>query len=114
MDGWALLIGVGIDRCSSMHQAEKVGFPNEIVRCFQVPEEILIDYPADTWSVGYGSTPEDGWAKVWDEANRQGLVRQGRMGQADCKLFKARAMAGIYENWLRIDPYGLFGVQRDE
>jgi aminoglycoside N3'-acetyltransferase len=31
-DGSVLLMGVGIDRCSSLHQAERIGFPPEIAR----------------------------------------------------------------------------------
>lgn len=112
-DGWALLIGVGIDRCSSMHQAEaRVGLPAEIAKIFQVPEDIEKDYPAELWGIGYGSTPDDAWAKVWAEADRRGLIKRQRIGRAECALFKARAVVGIYEEWLRTDPFGLFGVEK--
>jgi aminoglycoside N3'-acetyltransferase len=113
IDGWVLCLGVDIHRCSSMHLAEgKVEIPNEIARLFQAPEDILRDYPEDTWYVQYGSTPDDAWAKVQDEAERRGLIRRCRIGCAECRLFKARAVVGIYEEALRTDPFGLFGVEK--
>ena len=113
-DGWVLLLGVDIHRCSSMHIAEGwVGIPDRITRCFAVPEDIQRDYPEDTWYVAYGSTPDDAWQKVQDEAEGRGLVQRRRIGRAECMLFKARAVVGIYEEFLRTDPYGLFGVGKE-
>jgi len=114
VDGWVLLIGVGIDRCSSMHLAEKVGIPEKITKLFKVPEDIRKDYPQDVWIIGYGSTPDDAWMKVSKEAERRGLIKKCHIGRSECKLFKAKAVVGIYEELLRTDPFGLFGVEKDE
>lgn len=113
VDGWALLLGVGIGYCSSMHQAE-VGFemPEAIKRCWQVPEDIRQDYPDDIY-ISYGSTPDDAWAKVQDEAERRGQVWRHHIGQAECVLFKARVVVGIYGEWLRTDSFELHGVDKD-
>jgi len=62
------------------------------------------------WSIGYGNTPGDAWMNVWEEARGRGLVRQGRVGLAECSLFRVRAMLGIYEGLLRADALGLFGI----
>ena len=110
VDGWVLLLGVGIGSVSSMHQAEKVGIPPEITRIFKVPEDIHRDYPEDI-TIAYGSTPDDAWKKVQVEAERRGLVRRHKIGKAECRLFKARPVVGIYEEALRIDPFGLYGVK---
>ena len=110
IDGWALLLGVDINRCSSMHAAEGVGIPEPIARLTRVPEDIQKDYPADTWAVGYGSTPGDAWAKVWEQAERQGLIGKRRIGRAQCMLFRAKAVVSIYAELLRTDPFVLFGV----
>jgi aminoglycoside N3'-acetyltransferase len=112
-DGWALLLGVGIGYCSSMHQAE-AGFemPEAIKRYWQVPEDIQRDYADDIY-ISYGSTPEDAWAKVQAEAERRGQVWRQRVGQAECVLFKARVVVGIYREWLLSDPFGLHGVERE-
>jgi aminoglycoside N3'-acetyltransferase len=111
-DGWVLLLGVGISCCSSMHQAEKVGIPSEITEYFKLPEDIQRDYPEDTYYVSYGSTPDDAWEKVRGEAERRGMIVRQKIGSAECMLFRARAVVGIYEQALRTDPYGLFGVEK--
>lgn len=111
VDGSVLLLGVGIDRCSSMHLVEEtVGIPNEIVAVFTPPEEIRNDYDPSLWNLGYGTTPDDAWMKVYTEADRRGLIKHQQIGQADCCLFKARSVISIYEQWLRTDPFGLFGL----
>ncbi len=109
VDGWVLLLGVGIGYCSSMHQAEKVGIPTEVSDCVKVPEEIRQQYPDDIY-ISFGGQPEDGWQKVLDEAERRGYVKHHKIGQSECMLFKARDVVGIYEEALRTDPLGLFGI----
>jgi aminoglycoside N3'-acetyltransferase len=111
-DGWALLLGVDIFRCSSLHQAERLPLPEEIASIFRVPESVGQDYPPDRWVVGYGSTPKLPWQSVWDEALRRALVRTGRIGKAECKLFRARALVSVYEELQRGDIFALYGVTR--
>lgn len=107
LDGWCLLLGVGIDRCSSMHAAESVPIPSEISARWALPEHVRCAYDPQLWNVGYGGT-EDAWWKVWHEADRQGLIRHGAIGQAACHYFKARALVGLYKRWRQADPYGLY------
>ena len=109
--GKALLLGVGIYRCTSMHYAEHVGIPAEVSACYEVPRSVSALYPADVLVFG-GDTPEPGWSKVLAEADGRGLVAHGVVGAAECMLFVARDVVGIYEQALRDDPYGLFGVMR--
>jgi aminoglycoside 3-N-acetyltransferase len=113
IDGWALLMGVGIDRCSSMHEAEKVGFPSKIAKIFELPADIRRDYPADLWGIGYGSTPMDPWSTILSEAEAQGLIRRRTIGRAECVLFKARALVNEYADHLRTDPFAIFGLVED-
>ena len=111
VDGWVLLLGVGIDRCSSMHLAEEtIRLPESIVAVFTPPPDIRRGYDPSLWDVGYGSTPDDAWMKVYNEADRRGLIKHQRIGHADCLFFKARSVISIYEHWLRTDPFGLFGL----
>lgn len=112
--GWALLLGVDIHRLSTMHYAENSagGVPAEITSYFAAGEEIEADYPPESWHVETGTTPEDGWAKIQAEAIRLGLVREKRIGAADCMFFPAAEVTGLYERALSKDPYGLFGVRR--
>ncbi len=113
IDGWTLLVGVGVDRVSSLHLAEEdPGLPEDIRHLFEPPSDLLRDYPPNYWDIGYGSTPEDAWSKVWEEADKRCLIRKGTIGQANCALFKTRDLLTVYQDWLRIDPYGLFGLKK--
>lgn len=109
--GYALLLGVDIHRLSSMHYAEgKVGLPQAVRAIFAPNAEILQDYPADGWYVETGVPPEDAWGKIQAEADRLGLIRHRRIGQAECLFFKVCEVVGLYEHALRTDPLGLYGL----
>jgi len=117
INGWVLLIGVDIHRCSCMHTAEdKVEMPQEILEHFELPEEIQREYPKTDWYVEYNEPhkplPEDAWGKVQMEAERRGLIRRGYIGKAKCMLFKAKPVVDIYEEFLRQDPFELFGIKK--
>jgi aminoglycoside N3'-acetyltransferase len=112
IDGWALLLGMGIGCCSSMHQAESVDIPAEITRVFELPDDLRRDYPEDMYYIAYGSAPDDAWEKVRAEAERRGLIKRHRIGNAECMLFKARSVVGIYEYARRTDPFGLYGIKQ--
>jgi aminoglycoside N3'-acetyltransferase len=115
IDGWVLLLGVGIDSCSSLHLAEDVPLPEQITACFRVPDDIRREYEEQGFAIGYSSRKlDDAWGKAFAEADRRGLVRHQQVGQATCHLFKARAMVNLCREWRRTDPFGLFGVTRDE
>jgi aminoglycoside N3'-acetyltransferase len=109
VNGLVLLLGVGIDRCSSMHQAEGARLPSKLMDYYQIPETIRKEYPNNI-NLGYGQTPENGWEKVWNIADQKGLIRKVMIGKANCKLFKAKDVIGIYQDALINDPLGLFGI----
>jgi aminoglycoside 3-N-acetyltransferase len=118
MGGWVLLMGVDIHRCSCMHTAEdKVKLPEDLLRHFELPEEIQRQYPKTDWYVEYNDPhkplPEDAWGKVQMEAERRGLIKRGRIGQAECMLFKGRPVVDIYEEFLRTDPFKLYGFGKE-
>lgn len=111
VDGLCLLLGVGIDRCSSMHAAESVPIPNAITALWSIPAHVRQAYDPQQWSIGYGAgTPDDAWQKVWQTADQQGLIRHAQIGAAACHCYKVRALVGIYKHWRRSDPYGLYGI----
>lgn len=113
MDGQVLLLGVGIQSCSSMHQAEKAEIIAEIMEYFELPDELRRDYPANI-HLAYGNTPYDAWEKVREEAEARGLIKRQQIGSARCMLFRARPVVKIYEDALRNDPFSLYGVQRGQ
>jgi aminoglycoside 3-N-acetyltransferase len=112
-DGWTLLLGVGVDACSSLHLAEDVRLPDAIRAYFQIPVDIQREYNPQEWSIGYGGTPENAWEKVWAEADRRGWITHHYIGNALCHCFKARTMVDLMRDWRRSNPYGLFGVPKD-
>jgi aminoglycoside N3'-acetyltransferase len=117
IDGWVLLIGVDIHRCSCMHTAEdKVEWPKELLEHFELPEEIQRQYPKSEWYVEYQDPDkpllEDAWGKVQSEAERRGLIRRSYIGNAECMLFKAKPVVAIYEEFLRTNPFALFGIEK--
>ncbi len=98
-----------------MHMAEaQVGLPPGVVERSRLPEWMQQRYPSSDGYVQWedpGQRPlADAWAKVAAEADRRGWVRKGTFGAATALLFPARAMVGLYADWLRTDPYGLFGL----
>jgi aminoglycoside N3'-acetyltransferase len=117
IDGLVLLIGVDIHRCSCMHTAEdQVEWPKEVLKHFQLPEEIQRLYPETDWYVEYNDPhkplPVDAWGKVQKEAERRGLIRRGYIGKAECMLFQGKPVVAIYEEFLRTDPFELFGIEK--
>lgn len=117
IDGWVLLIGVDIHRCSCMHTAEdKVEMPGELLERLELPEEIRRQYPRADWYVEYSEPGqpllEDAWGKVQNEAECRGLIRRGTIGKAECMLFKGKPVVDIYEEFLRADPLGLYGIEK--
>ena len=60
--------------------------------------------------MGYGPSVEATWLAVWDDAVRAGEVRTGRIGEAVCHLFRARAVIERYAARLRANPYAAFGL----
>jgi aminoglycoside N3'-acetyltransferase len=111
MDGRVLLLGVDLRRCSSMHQAEKSPLPPEIARYFEIPAEIRSKY-SDDYYLAYGQTPNDAWLKIQTTAERQGLIKIGQIGRAECRFFKARPVVGLYAEARRTDPWDLYGVKK--
>lgn len=113
MDGWVLLLGVDLTRCSSMHQAEKFPLPPEIARDLELPAEIRRQYPEDYY-LAYGHTSDDAWLKIQAEAERQGLIEIGQIGRATCRFFKARPVVDMYAEALRTDPWSLYGINKPD
>ena len=111
-DGWILLLGVQMDRCSALHIAEgQVRLPEDIKRLMEwkVPEELLKVYPPDEWLFGC----EGRWGDfliVQQEAETLGMIESRTIGMATARLFEAKPMVGLYKKLLMENPYRMFGV----
>jgi aminoglycoside N3'-acetyltransferase len=111
MNGWVLLLGVDIRRCSCMHQAEEYPLPQEIDRYFTIPDEIRGKYPDDIY-LAYCPTPDDAWLKIQAAAEQQNMIRIGQIGNATCRFFKAKPVVEMYGEVRRTDPWGFFNVKK--
>ena len=114
--GLALLIGVGIDRCSSMHLSERVEVgekarvlmndlwtPKGAVTISeetrrQYPPDIIVGAP-DGWLTG------DPWTNAREEADRRGLIQRGTVGKAECMLFRVSELVGLLEAVYQHGPF---------
>jgi aminoglycoside N3'-acetyltransferase len=111
-NGWILLIGVQMDRCSALHIAEEqVLLPEDInvIMEGKVPEELLEIYPPDEWLFGR----ENRWSDfliVQREAEALGIIQSRMIGSATVRLFRARSMVKLYKKLLQENPYRFFGV----
>jgi len=111
--GRILLLGVQMDRCSTLHIAEeRVQLPEEIrtLMKWEIPEELLDIYPQKEWLIGC----EGAWGDfliVQEEAEKLGLVKKGIIGSATIRLFEARPVVNLYEQLLKKDPYRMFGLK---
>ncbi|HET9109357.1 MAG TPA: AAC(3) family N-acetyltransferase [Ktedonobacterales bacterium] len=107
--GKALLLGVEMDRCSSLHLAEeRVALPPALAALLTPPADITRDYPDDEWGVGFG--PEPNFLMAQAVAEAQGLIQTERIGQAVARLFNAQALVVIYERLLLTQPYAVYGL----
>jgi len=102
-DGKILLLGVGIDRCSSFHLAEDVPVPQKIEKYFKLSNEILAKYPQSEWAVGIKDPPGDAWGKVFEWADKQNYVKKTRIGRAVCLSFPIKPLIDEYRNLRRDD-----------
>jgi aminoglycoside 3-N-acetyltransferase len=113
--GLALLIGVGIDRCSSLHLADRTEITPEArsamdaawapLRTPELSPQFSSGYPHDilVGQVG-GWCHGDPWTDCFEEAERRGLVKHGRVGAADSLLFVVADLVEILEGIRREGP----------
>ena len=113
-NGVVLLLGVGIDRCSSLHLSEKVPMTEEArekiksmwpqTKVATISEEVRQRYPADI-IIGPREEGPGIWQNARDEACRRGLIREGKIGNSECMLFKIKEVISILEEIRRSGPF---------
>ncbi len=103
LQAYTLLLGVGFDRCTSLHYAESL-VPNRRTTISRFPilengERIWVDKP--------DMAPDNGvhFPIVGQRFLQQGQVRTGVVGQARALLFSTRALVDFAEKYFR-DVFG--------
>ena len=110
-DGKALLLGVDIYKLTAMHYVETIT-PDDINAQFAPSDEINHIYPPDEWFIEAGHPPVKAWYKIQAMAYEKGLIKEMYIGDCKAMFFDIWSVVSLYENELRNDPYGLWGMKR--
>ncbi len=110
-DGYILLIGVGLDRCTAMHLAEKrVQFPDRIRKKITPPKWFVEKYPEGEWEWDIGPYPD--FAKLTEPCLERGIMKTVKVGEATLKLVKLRELIDLYAEYLEKNPDLFYGVSQ--
>ena len=109
--GKALMLGVDIYKLTAMHYVEGAT-PEDINAMFAPTEEIDRRYPPDSWLTEAGHPPVKAWYKIQDKAYERGLIRETMIGGCKVMFFDILSVISIYEDELKKDPYGLWGLEK--
>ena len=109
--GKALLLGVDIYKLTAMHYVEPIT-PEDINSQFAPTEEINRLYPPDKWLIEAGHPPVKAWYKIQAMAYERGLIREAQIGACKAMFFDIWSVGSLYENELKTDPYGLWGMKK--
>jgi aminoglycoside 3-N-acetyltransferase len=99
LDAWTLLLGVGFNRCTSLHYAESLT-PNRRTMISRFP--IAADGVA-VWVEKLSMATDDSthFPIVGKQFVDAGHVRSGKVGNADALLFSTRALVDFAERYFR-------------
>ncbi len=115
-DGHALLIGVDIDRCSSMHLAESTKITEKARALMDerwspkspasIKDGVRNRYPREIVLGSEGGWKNgDPWSSARDEAARKLLIRRGPIGNADSMFFKVIDLLSLIREVRREGPF---------
>lgn len=109
--GKALMFGVDIYKLTAMHYVEGIT-PEDINKKFEPTDEINRKYPPDEWFMEAGHPPVKAWYKIQDKAYEKGLIKETMIGECKVMFFDIWSVVSLYENELKRDPYGLWGMEK--
>jgi aminoglycoside 3-N-acetyltransferase len=109
LDGYILLIGVGLDRCTAMHLAEKrVRFPDHILKKITPPKWFVEKYPEEKWEWDVGPYPD--FAKLTQPCIERGIMKIAKVGKATLRLIKLRELIDLYVKHLERNPDAFYSA----
>lgn len=109
--GKALMLGVDIYKLTAMHYMEQIT-PEDIREISAPSDEINKVYPPDEWFIEAGHPPIKAWYTIQRMAYEKGLIKEMMIGPCKVMFFDILPVVSIYEEQLRTDPYGLWGIKR--
>lgn len=112
-DGYGLLLGVELNKLSSMHSVEKY-INSEIWDLFpKINKEITKFYNPKKWFVLTSDPYTNNWLKIQQIAIEQKLMNETKLGNATTRIFKLKPIANIYKEEILKDPLTLFNLSRN-
>ena len=99
LDAWTLLLGVGFNRCTSLHYAESL-VPNRRTMISRFP---MIENGVRVWVERLSMGTDNGthFPIVGQRFVERGQVHSGKVGRADALLFPTRALVDFAESYFR-------------
>jgi aminoglycoside 3-N-acetyltransferase len=99
LDAWTLLLGVGFNRCTSLHYAES-RTPNRRTMISRFP---IVENAVRVWVEKLSMATDDSthFPIVGKQFVAAGHVRSGKVGEADALLFSTRALVDFAEVYFR-------------
>jgi aminoglycoside 3-N-acetyltransferase len=97
LDAWTLLLGVGFDRCTSLHYAESL-LPQRRTTLHRYP---VIENGERIWVENPDMASDNGalFPSAGEEFSRSCTVSTGKVGDADAKLFQTRVLVDFAESY---------------
>jgi aminoglycoside 3-N-acetyltransferase len=103
LNGYILLMGVGLEVCTAMHLAEKrVRFPRYLMEKLTPPKWFVEKYPSDKWESDFGPYPD--FAKLEEPCIKRGIMKTVKVGEATVKLVRLRELIDLYTEYLTNNP----------
>ncbi|MEM3696002.1 MAG: AAC(3) family N-acetyltransferase [Candidatus Bathyarchaeia archaeon] len=103
LDGYILLIGVGLEICTAMHLAENmVQLPKHILEKITPPKWFVEKYPENEWEWDVGPYPN--FAKLEKPCLKHEIMKTVKVGKATLKLVKLKELINLYVEYLRKKP----------
>ena len=99
LDAWTLLLGVGFNRCTSLHYAESL-VPNRRTMLSGFP---IVENGVRVWveKLSMGTDNGTHFPIVGQRFVDRGQARSGKIGNADTLLFSTRALVDFAEGYFR-------------
>ena len=77
---------------------------------FKPTDVINRKYPPEEWFVEAGHPPVKAGYKIQDMAYEKGLIKETAIGGCKVMFFDIWSVISLYENELKRNPYGLWGM----
>jgi aminoglycoside N3'-acetyltransferase len=103
LDGYILLMGIGLEVCTAMHLAENmVQLPEHILKKITPPKWFVEKYPEDKWEWDVGQYPK--FAKLLEPCHQNKILKTIKVGNAVLRLVKLRDLIDLYVEYLQKNP----------